>query len=61
MSSRSLLSKADAVVQRWQGLSDQFDALMLSLPGVVDEQERIDLLLRAERLISTTPHRYRPV
>ena len=51
----SLLGKADALVQRWQGLSDQFDALMLSLPAIVDEQERIDLLLRAERLISTTP------
>lgn len=51
----SLLNKADALVQRWQGLSDQFDAIMLSLPGVSDEQERIDLLLRAERLISTAP------
>ena len=51
----SLLSKAGTLVQRWQGLSDQFDALMLSLPSVVDELERIDLLRRAERLISTTP------
>lgn len=51
----SLLSKANAIVQRWQGLGDQYDALMLSLPGVVDEEARIDLLLRAERLISTTP------
>jgi hypothetical protein len=49
-----VLKKAAAVALRWQGRLDEYDALMLTLPSVVDEAERVALLLRAERLISTT-------
>lgn len=52
---RRVLAKAAAVTERWQRVRDQFhDLIDTVLPGVVDGQERIDLLLRAERLISTT-------
>ena len=52
---RRILAKAAAVAARWQRLRDQFDHLMtVELPALADEQERIELLLRAERLISTT-------
>ncbi|HEY1307428.1 MAG TPA: hypothetical protein VGF24_27930 [Vicinamibacterales bacterium] len=50
-----ILTKAAAVAARWQRLRDQLDDLIDNqLPALIDEQERIDLLLRAERLISTT-------
>ena len=52
---RRILAKAAAVAARWQRLRDQFDHLMtIELPALADEPERIELLLRAERLISTT-------
>lgn len=49
-----LLKKAADVALRWQRRLDDYDALMLTLPALVDEAERIDLLLRAEQQISTT-------
>lgn len=52
---RRILAKAAVVAARWQRLRNQFDHLIDDeLPALADEQERIDLLLRAERLISTT-------
>ena len=52
---RRILAKAAAVAARWQRLRDQFDHLIDDeLPALADEQERIDLLLRGERMISTT-------
>jgi len=50
---QQLLNEADAVVQRWQGKLNEYDALMTTLPGVVDEAERIALIAKAERAIST--------
>jgi hypothetical protein len=50
---QQLLNKADAVVQQWQGKLDQYEALMATLPTVVDEAERIALIAKAERAIST--------
>jgi hypothetical protein len=50
---KQLFNKADAVVQRWQGKLDEYDWLMATLPGVVDEAERIALIAKAERAIST--------
>ena len=34
---QQLFNKADAVVERWQGKLDEYDALMATLPGVVDD------------------------
>ena len=50
---QQLFNKADAVVQRWQRKLDEYDALMATLPGVVDDAERIALIAKAERAIST--------
>ena len=50
---QQLFNKADAVVQRWQRKLDEYDALMATLPGIVDEAERIALIAKAERAIST--------
>jgi hypothetical protein len=48
-----LLKKAADVALRWQRRLDDYDALMLTLPPLVDEAERIALLLQAEQQIST--------
>jgi hypothetical protein len=50
---QQLFKKADGVVQRWQSKLDEYDALMATLPGIVDEAERIALIAKAERAIST--------
>lgn len=52
---RRILAKAAAVAARWQRLRAQLEQLLnVELLAVSDEQARIELLLRAERLISTT-------
>jgi hypothetical protein len=52
---RRILAKAAAVAARWQRLRDQFNHLVgVELPALVEEEARIALLLRAERLISTS-------
>ncbi len=51
---RSLLLKAAEAATRWQGKLDEYDALMMTLPSLPGESERVALLLQAERLISTT-------
>lgn len=52
---RRILAKAAAVAARWQRLRDQFNHLVgVELPALADEEARIALLLRAERLISTS-------
>jgi hypothetical protein len=50
---KQLFKKADAVVRRWQGKLDEYDELMATLPSVIDEAERIALIAKAERAIST--------
>lgn len=50
---RQLLKKAADIAQRWQGKLDDYDALMLTLPTLAGEPERIELLLNAERLVAT--------
>ena len=51
---RQLLKKAANVAQRWQDKLDEYDALVLvTLPTLVDEADRIALLAKAERTIST--------
>ena len=51
---RQLLKKAVDVAQRWQNKIDEYDALVLvTLPTLVDEADRMALLAKAERAIST--------
>lgn len=49
-----LLKKAADLDERWQDKVDAFDAAMLTLPGAANEDERIAIILKAERQISTT-------
>lgn len=49
-----LLKKAADTAVRFQAKLDEYDALMSTLPAQPGEEERIALLLQAERLISTT-------
>jgi hypothetical protein len=51
---QQLFKKTDSVVERWKGKLDEYDALMTTLPTVVDEAERIALILKAECAISTS-------
>ncbi len=50
----STLEKASGIAARWQERLDAYDTLMLGLPALVDEAERIALLVQAERLVSTS-------
>jgi hypothetical protein len=51
---KQLLKKADDVAKRWQDKLNEYDALMATLPGIADEDQRIALLAQAERVVSTT-------
>ncbi len=54
---RAILEKCAELVTRWNERLVEFDGLMLAydnLPGTATDQEKFDLLLRAERLVSTT-------
>jgi len=51
-----VLNKVDELVNRWGKKLDEYDALIIdynALPGTTTDQQRFDLLQRAERLIST--------
>jgi hypothetical protein len=49
-----LLKKVADTAMRFQDKLDEYEALMSALPAQPGEEERVDLLLQAERLISTT-------
>ena len=54
---RAILEKCAELARRWEERLDEFDDLMLeyeALPATATDQEKFDLLLRAERLVSTT-------
>lgn len=51
---KNLLKKAADTATRWQDKLDEYDALILTLPGQPGEPEKIALLQKAEVLISTT-------
>jgi hypothetical protein len=51
----SVLRASAAVAERWQDRLNQYDALLLTLPGLATDDEKRALLLTAERLVSVTP------
>lgn len=51
----SVLRMAEAIAARWQDRLDQYATLLLTLPGLATDPERIELLLAAERLVSVAP------
>ena len=55
---RAILAKCAELAERWEERLREFKQLMQaygSLPATATPQEKFDLLLRAERLVSTTP------
>jgi hypothetical protein len=48
-----LLKKAADLALRWQRQLADYDALILTLPSLVDEAERLAVLLQAEQQVST--------
>ena len=51
---KKLLKKAADTARRWQEKLDEFDAIIADLPAQPGDVERLELLLKAELLISTS-------
>ena len=50
---KALIQKAHDIVERWNQKISEYDSIMLPYSGLTGEPERIALLLKAERVIST--------
>jgi hypothetical protein len=51
---KELVQKASDLVERWQQKLTEYEDLIAALPTQLDEAQRIELLLEAERVIATT-------